>query len=205
MGLINTTDLFTGFRSRLAFSRSKMADKLDIEETTLWRITSRNSTPQAKTIKALTNLFLLAQDKTIILPYLEDQPMEAFKLCYELIHAIDAEDQQSAEELIKTLVAFRGFDRSVNKQFILSQGARLDLQRNGNTSEIRKKIHEGLGITNISESDFWGKVLILQEPELLHTLALVYASEGNISHAIKIMEEVIGSLNQSPIDEETVQ
>jgi len=202
MSYLDIGKLFSNTKSRMGFTRNKMAEELYIEVSTAWRIETRKSTPQRKTSNAFKNLAPLL-DTTLILPYLEDQPMEVFALCDDLTHAIDEGDLILAEELIAALATYSGFDKPINRQFMLSQGARLDLMRDAPSRGILKKIHEGLAISGTEKTNFKDRGLVLQEAELLHSLALVYGRDGDASKAIDIIDGIMESLSHSPIDEAT--
>jgi len=88
MSLLDSSKLFREIRKRKEWSRMKMLDHLDVAERTLRRIEGRHSTPRAETLGKLAEVEPLL-DTTFVLPYLDGQPIEAYSLCDEVVHALD--------------------------------------------------------------------------------------------------------------------
>lgn len=61
---------------------------------------------------------------------------------------------------------------------------------------VHRLIADALAMTGISEKDYIGKLLLAQEPELLHTLAKLYAREGELTKATAMLENVLASLQK---------
>jgi len=202
MSTIDSNMLFEEIRTRMGLNQTQMAEKLGMEESTIWRTVSRETSPKGKTLKELAKLEPLTET-TLVLPYLEDQPMSIFALCDGLTHALDTADVPLAERLIATLETSDGFDEPINQQFMLSQKARLGILKGAPSEGILQQLQEGLLISGTSEINFRERGLYLQEPELLHSLALLNARDGKTAHAIDILENVIAALDRSPFDDAT--
>jgi len=204
MSILDSNKLFEEVRIRMEWTMNELLDKTQLDNNTLRRIANRAQSPSAVTMEALTEVEPLLKT-SLVFPYLDDQPMEVFSLCDDIVHSLDTLEYARAEELMTVLETCNGFDKPINRQFILSQKARLNFQKNMKQNDILPLIREGLNITGIDENNFSGKALLSQEPELLHTLALLYSRGGKMDEAIKILNDVRAGLNRVPADDRNKQ
>lgn len=66
--------------------------------------------------------------------------------------------------------------------------------------DIHELINKALSITGITANDYVGKTLIAQEPEILHSLAKLYAKEGELDKAIEVLQNVLSIVELYPPD-----
>jgi len=173
---------------------------IKLDETNLRRIEGEMQHPKTDTI-ALLLKFIDFPEEGFIYPSVEGQTMKAVIRCEQLEQALDRGDTVWAALVLAQLEAMSGFGSGIYHQFICSKRARLFEQTGRPTSEIIPIIEAGLAETfgNIDENDLVGKVLVLEEPELLHTRARLYAKDGDIGAAIKILSAMTANLAGLPM------
>ena len=188
MPSLSSGDLIRELRIRKGWQQKRLLEKSGIEAAfTLSRIENRHQKPKIETFRSIMEDLAMPVDQ-LFCPYLVNQTMDVYILRDQLINYLDnGEDdpaaRQEAKSVIVQLENTDGFHTGINLQFLLSCKARLYEMEGENPTVIYKLIKEGMTITypEFDEKKFKGEVLILEEIELLHTLALTYGSAGDLN------------------------
>ena len=168
----------------------------------IYRIETGEMLPQTETLPDILDIMGFPINE-FLCPSLENQPMEVYTLRYYLIQALDNKDVINAEPLLEEISLYIDTDNPIDHQFILCQKARLLELKGKPVDEIMPLVIEGLMQTldDFDENSPGDNVLIFEEPELFHTLAKLYARQGNLSKAIKILKEIYTGLQLLPTGE----
>jgi transcriptional regulator with XRE-family HTH domain len=115
----------------------------------------------------------------------------------------NTEAQAEAARLIALLEEKKGFKKDIYRQFLLSCKARLYRNTGAALDTIKKTVREGMAVTfpEFDENNLTDEMLILEEPALLHTLALACADKGDYPEAIRILQYIRKGLDKLPEDE----
>ena len=200
MPYIDSNILIPELRKRANWARHILLQQAHGDVSTLRRLEENKQSPRPETLRKLAGS-MPGPKTTLTIPYLENQYMDVYELCDELTHALDTDNRLRAEAAYEHIKSLDGFDTPINRQFSLCQQARLLLLRGSPSKTILPLIHKGLELSGTTEADFIGKALILYEPELLHTLAQVYAKDGNLPAAINILDNIQAGIIQFPSDD----
>jgi len=90
----------------------------------------------------------------------------------QVIQAMDLDDLDMVKRLLSVLETKIGFGNSdINRQFILSQKAKVFLKQGKPPMEICPLLNEGLSLTfnDFDENNLEGKILLFEESEILHS------------------------------------
>jgi len=177
-----------------------MADHRVIDKTSLVRIEGGKMNPNRDTFALFMKSIGVPQEG-FVTHKPDKQRMRALLLCNQLSQLLGLGNVELAESIIVRLKSMEGFDSGVYRQFVCSKEAQLLEQLGKPTSEIMPLIDEGIALTfgNYSESRIDGAVLILEEPELLHTRARLYSKDGDTKGAIKILTGMKTNLARRPM------
>jgi len=199
-----TAQLVYKLRERTGLARAAMHEIMlkagKFDETSLRRIEGDKQHPRRETFEMLMKTIDLPQER-FIYPLVEDQPMKAIIQCDYLNQALDSGDTKRAEIILAKLEKMKGFDSGAYLQFVLSKKARLWEQQGKPSTQIVPLIEAGMAETfeKFDENDINGIVFVLEEPELLHTRARLYARDGSLGDAIRILESMKSNLAGMPI------
>ena len=146
---------------------------------------------------------LSVQMPEFLIPLLDNQPPAVFTWRSRLINALDEGDVHKASELLRKFDTLIGFDKGINRQFIVSHKARLLEQQGAPSHEIMPLIEEGMDITfpEYRKHKIMDALLIYEEPELLHTKARVLFMDGKLKEAISLLDNVQAGLSRLPMDD----
>lgn len=166
----------------------------------LYRVETGKQLPRPDSLNAVMDALKLPI-REMICPRVENVPMETYILRYGLLQALDNKDVTEAETLLGKISELMNLDTTINRQFYLSQSARLMELQGRQEDEIVPLVLEALNQTydDFDENSPGDRVLIFEEPELFHTLARLYARQGNISTSIRILKETYMGLLRLPI------
>jgi transcriptional regulator with XRE-family HTH domain len=186
-------------RERVGMERKTLLRMTEFDERNLRRIENEEQHPKPETLEKLISTIDFPT-KGFIHSILDYQPMEVCLLCDRLTQVLDIGDTVTAEDIITKLEALSGFDTGICYQFILSKKALLWEQQGKPVCSIISLIDEGISITfeNFDECNIEDKVLILEELELLHTKARIYAKSNNIDAAIRLLDDMVSNLDKLP-------
>jgi len=195
----NTGALVRALRERIGLEREAVLGFSLIDESSLRRIEADKLNPTLETLGTLIEAVNIPTSN-FIYSKLENQSMYLFHACDQLSKSLDIGDVATAEELVAMLEISRGFDRGIPLQFILSKKARLWELQNKPPEQILQLIEEGMRITfdAYGTSNFVNTALLIEEVELLHTKAKVFAKSGKINLSIKILEQMISNISKLP-------
>ena len=159
--------------------------------------------PRKSVKKELLDL-ALSQNTEFFHPYLENQPSYVSILRRRMIQALDIENIPDAKKLLAEFKALPGFDNGVNRQFILSQEARLMMLLGRPAEGIVPMVLEAIGITydKFDEAKLENIVWFGEETGLLYTLAHLRARMGDLWAAIRIGKSVCEDLIKQPPDDQ---
>jgi len=177
-----------------------MAQYSKIEERSLRRIEKGEHKPKLETLLLLIKSVDLPEDGFIYL-MCGSNSMETAILCDQLNQSLDMRDTSRADSILARLEATKGFDSDACFQFIYSKKARLLEQLGKESCQIVGLIEEGMALTysEFNEKNIVGSVFILEETELLHTRARVYANDGDIDAAVRILAGMKANLTGLPM------
>jgi transcriptional regulator with XRE-family HTH domain len=195
----NAASLVTALRERIGLEREAVLTLNNLDESSLRRIEGEKQNPKPETLESLMKTIDLPLEG-FIYSLLDDQPMGVYLLCDRLTQVLDIGDAVTGESLLHQLEVLPGFDTGVLLQFILSKKARLWELQGKPSSLILPLIEAGMAETfyGFNEADIVDKVLVLEEPELMHTKARIYAKEGKYDAAIGILKSMMSSLISLP-------
>ena len=189
-------------RKRKQWQQERLLDEMRYYSPSLHRLEKGELLPREDALKTVLNALEVPMQE-MICPHLDDQPMNVYTLRYKLMQALDNKDRSEAEGLFDELSALKNSGSNVNRQFYLSQKARLlELQKQPDDVIISVVI-EGIKLTynNFNENSPGDMVLVFEEPGLFHTLARCYARIGRVREAIRIIEDTYKGLQYQPIGE----
>jgi len=191
--------LLNSLRERIGLEREAMLDFGSIDESSLRRIERGKQHPKPETLEALMETIGIPLEVFVYSP-LENQPMGVYLLCDRLSQLLDIGDIDTAENILTELENTHGFDYGALLQFVLSKKAELWELQNKSASQIIPLIEQGMAQTfeNFDLDNLEGKILILEESELLHTKARVIAKAGEVGTAVKILEQLVSSMIKLP-------
>jgi len=195
----NTTSLINGLRERTKMEREAVLLLSKLDDSSLRRIEGERQNPTQTTLESIVKAIDLPVRGFIYSP-LDNLSMDVILLCDRLTQLLDSSDISVAERVLAQLEAELSEDNVVLKQFILSKKAKLMELRGEPASDILPIIDEGMAITfeDFQVNAVKGVALILEEPELIHTKARVYAKAGEYDAAVEILENMIESLTKLP-------
>ncbi|MCL2426384.1 MAG: transcriptional regulator [Oscillospiraceae bacterium] len=203
MSKYSTGSLVNALRERLGLEREAILELSLLDDSSLRRIESEKQNPKIETFEVLIKAVNIPPDG-FIYSKLGSQPMEANFLYNQLSKALELNDINKAEKIIAKLEYMPGFDSGIPLQFMLSKKAHLWDLHGKPPKQIIPIIDEAIGETfqNVDINTLESKVLILEEPELLHTKAKVYVKMGELDRAVKILEQMVSGMKNVPVADE---
>ena len=106
-----------------------------------------------------------------------------------ITQALNIKNTDLAQNLFDELELLHDYNDELSHQFYLCKKARLWSLLGKHPNQIYPLIEDGIKITfnNFDETELHGKTLVLEESELIHTLACTKASDGKLDEAIEIL------------------
>jgi len=198
-------------RMRKNWTREGLLNEVNKNTTlsiSLQRLEDHIYKPKLKTLEAL----FAALDIDIVhffLPFLEVETTTLYAKRDEIRRMIEHYDiPQSlkiAEDQVAILGTHESFQRGCNLQLLLSLKVQLYMQLGKSSHEILPLIREAMDITyaDFDETDFDPTLMYLEESALIHSLALIYATDGALTTAIVLLKKVLFGLVNTLIDTES--
>jgi len=199
MSRYSKTTLINELRKRTGLERDAMLKFSSLEKRSLFRIEGEQQNPKPITFESLMKAIDLPMEG-FVYHLLDFMSMETIIQCDLLNQLLDIGDNYQAEIVLAKIETLPIFEEGVHRQFLLSKKARLWEQLEKSPEKITSLIDEALSETyeRFNETDIGEKVLVLEEPELLHTKARVFAKLGELERAIKILKLMKSSLVKLP-------
>jgi len=198
-------------RARKNWSREDLLNEVNkntMLNISLHRLENNMYKPKLSTLKAL--LGTLDIDLTrFFLPFLEAETTMLYAKRDEIRHLIEhghtPQSIKHAEKQIAILGTHKSFKTGRNLQLLLSLKVQLYVRLKKPSQEILPLIREAMEITyaDFDENNFDPTLMYLEEPTLLHSLALVYAANGALAKAITLLKKVLLGLSNTLIDTES--
>ena len=198
-------------RTRKNWSREDLLNEVNkntMLNISLHRLENYVYKPKLSTLKAL--LATLDIDFTrFFLPFLETETTALYAKRDEIRHLIKHGDTpqaiKHAEEQIAILGTHESFKTGRNLQLLLSLKVQLYIRLKKPSQVILPLIREAMEITytDFDENNFDPMLMYLEEPTLLHSLALTYAADGALTEAITLLKKVLLGLSNTLIDTES--
>ena len=161
--------------------------------------------PQYDTVYKLINSMGLSPT-TIFYPWLENQTISQINIRDRINYLLDIASPISCKEAMQLVAEIeneKGFNQSINLQFIISCKAQLNELMHGDVSHTIALVKEGISLTykEFDESTFDGSMLIFEESTLLYTLAHAYNRMGKREDAIKLLQCIWTGIEKLPEDD----
>ena len=130
-------------------------------------------------------------DDGFIYPLLENRHPSVLVKRDKVVQMLDLEELASVEVLLGEIESIPKFmDNDINRQFVLSQKARLNEMRGEPPEGILLLLNEALALTfaDFDENKLRRSILVYEEAEILHTMALTKARMGEREDAIDLLD-----------------
>jgi len=199
--LTYTADTIKMLRGRKKWTQIKLLIANGEQYETELRLVEKGRTlPREENLKKLLRT-LEAPKETIQCPPLENQPMNSYIMRYNLLQALINDDLPNALNFYAEIKALPNMDTPVNRQFLLSQHARILEKQGHSPGEILPQVMEALNLTynNFNETSPGDTILLFEETELFHTLARMHIAQGNTPDAVRILIDLARGLLNMPI------
>jgi len=192
-------------RQRKGWQQFKLLEefeKFGYYDPVIHRLEVGEMLPQSDTLPGVLDVLGLPVEE-FLCPYLEDCPMELYIMRDLLIQALDNRDLETAELLLGKISLLDSMKNPTDLQFFLSQKAKMLELKGEPTDEIMDLVIEGLKQTfdDFNEDSPDNKILVFEEPELFHTLAKLYAHNGDLHRAIRVLKDICVGLQLLPTGE----
>ncbi|MCL2227487.1 MAG: helix-turn-helix transcriptional regulator [Oscillospiraceae bacterium] len=199
MAKYSKATLINTLRERTGLERAAMHKYSKLDERSLYRIEGEGQSPRQSAFESLVEATEIPMEG-FVYPLLDALPMADILRCDRLNQALDIGDSALAETIIAEFEANPAFEEGVQRQFLLSKKARLLEQKGAPAEGILRLIDSAIAETfeSFDESAIGKAVLILEEPELLHTKARIYAKAGDLNTAIRMLSLMKSSLIELP-------
>ncbi|MCL2228158.1 MAG: hypothetical protein FWB97_11155 [Oscillospiraceae bacterium] len=194
--------------SRLQEERERHIRAFGNTKKTIERIDNLVHNPNPATTEPVMESLGVPMDR-FFYPYLEYDPY-VFKLRNRLLCALEAAEDESdkealeyAEALLGKLLEKHGRAEGFMRQFMLGCEARILVQSGKNTLEAVKLALDGLSCTypEFDVRHFEGEILLPEEIDLVHTIALADAKQGESQAASDLLERMISGIEKLPKDD----
>ena len=189
-------------RLRKEWEQEEFKRKLYKYEPSVYRLEYGELLPSPDHLQNIMDVLDAPMDE-MLCPHLDSQPMEVYTLRYMLQQALDSLDLREAQKLFGEITAKMCHDGPVNRQFVLSQKARLMELRGDEPADILPLVLEGIKETykEFDEHSPSEDVLLFEEAELFHTLAKIYGRMGRIRDGIRILRQTHNGLKKHSVGE----
>jgi len=200
MSKYSKTTLVNTLRMRIGLERAAMQRFGKLDGKSLRRIEAEKQDPKAESFEGLMKAIDIPMEG-FVYPLLDYLSMEDIIRRDLLSQLLDIGDAPRAEGILAELEANPGFGEGIHRQFVLSKKAQLWEQKGEAPERILPLIDEAMAETfdDFDEGAIGKSVLVLEEPDLLHTKARVHAKAGEIDAAIRLLELMKSSLVKMPV------
>lgn len=187
-------------RSVQHLSQEAAGDKYDIDQKTFSRIETGTSTPKPSTlnkIKETLGIYRGIHNTLLVVSDFEDLELEN-----RLTRAISAHQYFLAQQLFNTLLPKLSLSHKENVQYIEYTRAILDFKLGfSNYNEALSRCINAFEITRPYKEQSFNKVVLSRlESLIIHFISLIYKENGNLSHSIELLENVILGFKRSKIN-----
>ena len=207
MASLGRNNMISELRDRKRLRQIELWHSTELSSVTLSRFNNKHQSPYDETFKTLME-FMKLPTKTLLYPCLEDVTADIMLVRDEILHMLEfaADDLvafRKAKELLAPLAGTDSFRKGINRQFILSCQAQINLIENKDTAGIIDLTKEGLRLTypEFDPSTFNGDMLLFEEPNLIHTQALAYARYGDRDKGVDLLQRITTGLARLPKDD----
>ena len=189
-------------RTRKKWQQEKFLSMLYKYEPNIYRLEFGELIPEPDHLQNIMDVLEAPMDE-MLCPHLDNQPMEVYSLRYRLHQALDDKDVRQAQKLFDEIDSKMDHDGPVNRQFVLSQKARLMELQGVDATDILPLVIEGLNETykSFNERSPGSDVLLFEEPDLFHTMARLYARLDRLQDGIRILKQTYHGLQKLSIGE----
>ena len=198
MAYFKTSKFILDYRQRVGLTRIEVEKRATLGEKTLNRIEAGKQVPLTGTSHYIMKAIDAPEDG-FMYPLLENQHPTVLVKRDKVIQLLDLGELVSAEVILGEMEAMPGFmDNDTNRQFVLSQKAKLYEIRGEQPEDVMKLLNEALALTfaDFDESKLsWG-MLVYDEAEILHTIALTKARMGEREGAIDLLDALQACLSR---------
>ncbi|MCL2050238.1 MAG: helix-turn-helix domain-containing protein [Lachnospiraceae bacterium] len=135
--------------------------------------------------------------------FLSAKEFEEKQIRNEIMSKLAVLQYKEAEELILILEKKNSYQSGINLQFIEKSRASIIYAKEGSSINLFNKIMEALYITkpDFNELKIRQYRLMFYEIQLVNLLAAYYCENGQLSHGVKIFEQLRESINNTYVDE----
>jgi len=196
VGSYKTSDLIKEIRNRKALRQADLVTYGEAAACAIYRLENNSQHPTDGNLNEFMSQLSIPL-KNFFCPYLEDLPSKIYEVRETLADSLDNPNISRAEECIAFLEETEGFDEGLNLQFLLNCKARSAVLRGEDFEKILNYIEKGMNITypEFDPENFQGGLLLFNEAELVHTLALAYGKNENVRQAIAILKTAEQGMN----------
>ena len=190
MAYFKTSNFILDYRQRVGLTRYEVEKNAPLGGKTLKRIETGTQSPMKFTLDSIMKS-IGALDDGFIYPLLENQHPSVLVKRDKVVHMLDLEELASAEVLLGEIESIPEFmDNDINRQFVLSQKARLNEIRGEPPEGILLVLGEALALTfpDFDENTLRRSILVYEEAEILHTMSLTKARMGDREDAIRLLD-----------------
>lgn len=212
MSILLPGDLIKILRGRKSWTRDDLEETTvstgDYAEIHLANIEANENKPRQEIFDRLLGS-LGAERDTVFMPFLDNQSLAAYKMRDDIRYLIKNYKSPNAldraEALLAKLDQEEGMVDGRNLQLILSLRVQLYTRQNKPPEDIIPLIYEAMDITysDFDQTSFDPSYLYLEEPVLLHYLAIAQAKSGKAGDAISLLKSIVHGLQNTSMDEYT--
>ena len=201
------SDVIKLLRLRKVITQNAIVQGLDLSIVDMSRIENRHQNP---TIETLTNLLeqMGIDYKSFFLPFMENQTTELIGLRQNLLYYLDRASENifafnKTKDLIKELEETGLYNTNINHQFLLSCTATIGAIDGKNLNKIIELANDGIVLTypEFNIKTFKSNLLILEEAQLLHVIALANRKNGDLLEATRLLEQMREGIILLPKDD----
>jgi len=199
--------MIDNIRNRKMWTQEYLASQGEIPTRSLSRVKGLQNAPILNSLENYMNTMEMPID-TFFYPYTNNLPIDFIQVRNAFLYHMEWIDESpnalnNARILLKQIYTMGDFSEGLNKQLFLCCQTRLDLATGNDYRDIIKTAKEAISITypEFDQETFDGDILLLEEPNLVHHMAIAYAKDGNISKAITLLDRLQAGLSRLPQDD----
>lgn len=196
MASYGTNLMITHMRERKRIIQASLLREIELSAMSLSRVGNNHQSPYMDTFVNLMDVMNLPFN-TFFCPYLENVSLSTLALRDVLLQELERAHEETtalnkAKKLLGRFKKMDGFHTGINRQFVLSCTARIWEIEGNAPSKCIELTKEGIAITfpEFDPNTFKGDLLLFEEPNLIHMLALAYARDGDNPTAIALLKRI---------------